>query len=46
MRSLLSLTRIRLALGTAAGFYGQAVQLVVQLVSVPTFVHSWGVAGL
>jgi O-antigen/teichoic acid export membrane protein len=45
MRSLLTLARTRLAQGTAAGFYGLIVQLLVQLVSVPVLVHSWGVAG-
>jgi O-antigen/teichoic acid export membrane protein len=45
MRSLLALARTRLAQGTAAGFYGLGVQLLVQLVSVPVLVHSWGVAG-
>lgn len=45
MRSILNLTRTRLAQGTAAGFYGLGVQLLVQLISVPVLVHSWGVAG-
>ncbi|MBA4160963.1 MAG: hypothetical protein C0515_02515 [Novosphingobium sp.] len=45
MRSILDLARTRLAQGTAAGFYGLGVQLLVQLVSVPVLVHSWGVAG-
>lgn len=45
MRSLLTLARTRLAQGTAAGFYGLGVQLLVQLVSVPVLVHSWGMAG-
>lgn len=45
MRSILGLARTRLAQGTAAGFYGLGVQLLVQLVSVPVLVHSWGVAG-
>ena len=45
MKSLFSLARTRLAQGTAAGFYGLGVQLLVQLVSVPVLVHSWGVAG-
>jgi O-antigen/teichoic acid export membrane protein len=45
MRSLLTLARTRLAQGTAAGFYGLIVQLLVQLISVPVLVHSWGVAG-
>lgn len=45
MRSIFALARTRLAQGTAAGFYGLGVQLLVQLVSVPVLVHSWGVAG-
>lgn len=45
MRRILDLARTRLAQGTAAGFYGLGVQLLVQLVSVPVLVHSWGVAG-
>ena len=45
MRSLLNLGKTRLALGTAVGFYGIFVQLVVQLVSVPVLTHNWGLAG-
>ena len=45
MRSLLNLGKTRLGLGTAVGFYGIFVQLVVQLVSVPVLTHNWGLAG-
>lgn len=45
MRSLLNLGKTRLAQGTAVGFYGITVQLLVQLVSVPVLTHNWGVAG-
>ena len=39
------LARTRLALGTAAGFFGLGVQLLVQLISVPVLTRQWGVAG-
>ena len=45
MRSLLSLGKSRLALGTAVGFYGLAMQLLVQLLSVPVLTRSWGLGG-
>jgi len=45
MKSLITLGKSRLAQGTAVGFYGLALQLVVQLLSVPVLTHSWGLAG-
>ena len=45
MKSLITLGKSRLALGTAVGFYGLAMQLLVQLLSVPILTHSWGLAG-
>ena len=45
MPQLHRLARTRLARGTAVGFYGLGVQLVVQLVSVPILTRHWGVAG-
>ena len=35
----------RLVAGTLAGTYGQLVQLVVQLLSLPVFTAHWGLAG-
>ena len=45
MKSLITFGKSRLAQGTAVGFYGLAMQLVVQLLSVPVLTHSWGLAG-
>lgn len=45
MTLLARLARTRLAQGTAMGFYGIGVQLLVQLISVPVLVSQWGVAG-
>ena len=45
MKSLITLGKSRLALGTAVGVYGLALQLLVQLLSVPILTHSWGLAG-
>ena len=45
MGSLFNLGKTRLAQGTAVGFYGIGVQLLVQLVSVPVLTHHWGLAG-
>ena len=45
MKSLITLGRSRLAQGTAAGIYGLAIQLGIQLVSVPVLTRSWGLAG-
>lgn len=35
----------RVARGTAMGYYGQFVQILIQLASVPAFVAHWGLAG-
>jgi O-antigen/teichoic acid export membrane protein len=35
----------RIVAGTLAGYYGQFIQLGVQLVSLPVFVAHWGLAG-
>jgi O-antigen/teichoic acid export membrane protein len=32
----------RLARGTAAGAYGQIIQILTQLVAIPVFTHAWG----
>ncbi|MDL2353502.1 MAG: hypothetical protein QFC78_11740 [Pseudomonadota bacterium] len=45
MNRLLTLGKSRLAQGTAAGFYGLAMQLLVQLLSVPVLTRSWGLGG-
>lgn len=45
MTPIARLARTRLAQGTAMGFYGLAVQLGIQLVSVPVLTRQWGVAG-
>ena len=45
MKSLITLGKSRLARGTAVGFYGLAMQLLVQLLSVPVLTHAWGLAG-
>lgn len=45
MKSLIALGKSRLAQGTAVGFYGLAMQLVVQLLSVPVLTRSWGLGG-
>lgn len=45
MRSLITLGKSRLVLGTAVGFYGLAMQLLVQLLAVPVLTRSWGLGG-
>ena len=45
MKALLNFGKSRLALGTAAGFYGLAMQLLIQLLSVPVLTRSWGLSG-
>lgn len=45
MGRLKAILTSRVALGTAMGFYGQLVQLLIQLVSVPLFTAHWGLEG-
>ena len=45
MKSLVTLGKSRLALGTAVGFYGLGLQLLIQLLSVPVLTHAWGLGG-
>jgi O-antigen/teichoic acid export membrane protein len=45
MKRLITLGKTRLAQGTAVGFYGVAMQLLIQLLSVPVLTRSWGLGG-
>ena len=35
----------RIVAGTLAGYYGQFIQLGVQLIALPVFTAHWGLAG-
>lgn len=45
MGRLKSVLTSQVARGTAMGFYGQFVQILIQLASVPVFVAHWGLSG-